>query len=230
VVLRALFFVKLMSTDAITATSSDAELMRRVQADDTRAFAELYDRYCTIAFGAARVVCHSAHEAEDAVQDGFLAVWCNRASFDPDRGSIKGWLLTVIRHRSIDCARRETRHHTLREFDADLDYLAATGSPTTDAETHEEAHRLRATLRQLPVAQRDVIALAYYEELNQAEIAARLQIPPGTVKGRMRLGLDKLRADINPTSPQAHTIKLDLTGVPDGAVGPSRPLTAAGPC
>jgi RNA polymerase sigma-70 factor (ECF subfamily) len=204
--------MEFMSTDVITATSSDEELMRRIQTDDARAFSELYDRYCTIAFGAARVLCNSAHQAEDAVQDGFLAVWCNRASFDPDRGSFKGWLLTIIRHRSIDCARREIRHHTLRDFGTDLDYLAATGSPTTDAETHDEADRLRATLHQLPVAQREVIALAYYGGLSHTEIAAWLEIPAGTVKGRMRLGLNKLRADIDPAS-HPTPIQLDLTRV-----------------
>jgi RNA polymerase sigma-70 factor (ECF subfamily) len=187
-----------MSANAVIATPSDEELMRRVQADDAGAFAELYDRYRIRAFGLACVLCDSPHQAEDAVQDGFIAVWCSRASFDPDRGSIQGWLLTLIRHRSIDRTRREVRHQGLRDFVTKLDYLPATSSPSADAETRDEAERLRATLQQLPEAQREVIALAYYGGLSHTEIAARLQIPAGTVKGRMRLGLNKLHADIDP--------------------------------
>ncbi len=174
--------------------------MRRVQADDVRAFEELYDRYSAKAFGLARLICGDSQLAEDALQDGFLAVWRSRASFDPDRGSPRAWLLTVIRHRCIDVMRRGRSGDGLREPDHELDHFPAPGSVADDVEVHDEASQVRALLLGLPAAQREAIALAYFGGLTHTEIATRLQLPAGTVKGRIRLGLQKVRADLNPPS------------------------------
>ncbi len=179
---------------------SDEDLLSRVQGDDIRAFGELYDRYSAKAFGLARLMCGSSQRAEDALQEGFLAVWRSRASFDPARGSPRAWLLTVIRNRCIDVIRRDRRDVGLGESDGELEYFPAPGSVAEDAEEHEEANRVRATLLGLPAAQREVIALAYFGGLSHAEIATRLQLPAGTVKGRIRLGLHKVRAELNPSS------------------------------
>lgn len=172
--------------------------MQHVQAGDVRAFEVLYDRFSANAFGLARAICGGSGRAEEAIQDGFLSAWRSRASFDPTRGSARAWLLTVIRYRSFDVMRRVRRDDGLRAFDRQLDYIQAPGSISDDAEQHYEAGRVRSSLLGLPAAQREVIALAYFGGLTHTEIAARLQLPAGTVKGRMRLGLRKVRTDLDP--------------------------------
>ncbi len=175
--------------------------MQRIQADDIRAFEALYDRYSAQTFGVARGICGSSHRAEEAVQEGFLAVWRSRSRFDPARGSARPWLFTVIRHCSFDVMRRTRRDDGRREYDDDtLGDLLAPDSVEKDAEQHDEADRVRRSLLELPVAQREVIVLAYFGGLTHTEIAARLQLPAGTAKGRMRLGLQKLRADQSSSS------------------------------
>ncbi len=174
--------------------------MRRVQDDDMRAFEELYDRCSAKAFGLTRLMCGSSQRAEDALQEGFLAVWRKRETFDPARGSPRAWLMTIIRHRCIDVIRRDRRADGLREPDVELEYLAGPVSVAEDAAEHDTADRIRASLLGLPLAQREAIALAYFGGLSHTEIAACLQIPAGTVKGRIRLGLHKVRAELNPSS------------------------------
>ncbi len=189
-----------LRTATLRASPSDEELMRRVQADDTIAFEALYDRYCARAYGLARVVCGDPQHAQDGVQEGFISIWRSRASFDPARGSARGWMLTLIRHRSIDIMRRRGG---VRESgsDSEFDLVPGPGAVAEDVERADEAARLRASLLHLPVLQREVILLAYFGGLTHNEIAAQLRLPPGTVKGRMRLGLEKLRADARPLSP-----------------------------
>ena len=169
--------------------------MQRIQADDIRAFEELYDRYSALAFGFARRICDSSHHAEEAVQDGFLALWQSRSTFDPTRGSARTWLITVIRHRSFDLLRRTWRDLDRRESDHMLGFLPAADAVEQDTEQRDQARQLRCSLLQLPVAQREVIVLAYFGGLTHTEIASRLRLPAGTVKGRMRLGLRKLAAE-----------------------------------
>ncbi len=169
--------------------------MRRVQAEDIPAFEELYDRHSATAFGLARLICGNSQRAEDALQDGFLAAWRGSGTYDPARGSAQTWLLTAVRHRSVDIMRRVRRNDSMHELVDQLEYLPASGSVAEDADRHDEADRLRASLQRLPVRQRQVIVLAYFGGLTHAEIAAWLQLPVGTVKGRMRLALQKVRGD-----------------------------------
>jgi RNA polymerase sigma-70 factor (ECF subfamily) len=138
--------------------------MHRVQADDAEAFAELYDRHASRAFGVARALCFDAGRAEDAVQEGFLSIWRARRSYRPDKGSFQAWAMVAVRSRAV-----------IERGDRDA---------------------LVGALGQLPVTQAEVIALALFGELTHGEIAAQLALPPGTVKGRMRLGLEKLRSQL----------------------------------
>lgn len=170
--------------------------MRRIQADDVEAFERLYDRYSSRAFGLANAICRCKERAEEAVQDAFLGVWRSRDRFDPSRGGIQTWVLTLVRNRSIDSFRRERRGDGLRASEAHLDRIALPGSVEDDAVRRDEHDGVRASLHTLPAPQREVIALAYFGGLTHREIATRLDIPLGTVKGRMRLGLDKARATI----------------------------------
>ena len=102
---------------ACRRAATDAELMRGIQANDARAFGELYDRHSARAWHVARAVCHDASRAEDAVQEGFLAVWRSHGSYRGELGSVQGWLMTIVRNRAIDAARRESARHRPRLAD-----------------------------------------------------------------------------------------------------------------
>lgn len=175
---------------------SDRLLMDAVDAGRPDAFAQLYDRYCDRAYRLAFSVCRDDGCAQDAVQEAFLSVWKSRASYRPHRGTVAAWLLTVVRYRAIDLTRRNARHEVCRTG-GDLLELRPGPQDTTEAVIgRDNARSLRASLAQLPEVQQEVIALAFYGQLTHTEIANHLQVPAGTVKGRMRLGMEKLRANL----------------------------------
>lgn len=175
---------------------ADQRLIQRIVAGDADAFEDLYDRYSTRAYRVARSVCRDDGRAEEAVQEAFLSIWRAGSSYRPAVGTVASWLLTVVRNRAIDHSRRNGRHAAHRA-DADLlDTKRAPGDVAAAAVANADAPGLRALLTQLPDAQQEVIVLAFYGQLTHTEIAGHLNLPPGTVKGRMRLGLQKLRADI----------------------------------
>ena len=178
------------------AAVSDSDLMARVSAGSVESFVDLYDHYRDRAYRVARGVCHDDGLAQEAMQDGFLSVWISRANYRPQQGSVAAWLLTVIRHRAIDVARRDSRHASRRAVEHGAIALVSVSDPLELAVERDDAQRLRASLALLPDAQAEVITLAYYGQLSHTEIAAHLGLPTGTVKGRMRLGLQKLQADI----------------------------------
>lgn len=177
--------------------TGDDELMRRVKLDDAIAFDELYERYANRSYGLARTICSTAERAEEAVQDAFLGLWLSRARFDSELGTPQAWILTAVRNRSIDIYRANTRPDRLRAPDGCLGRTLAPESVEDDAERHHDTAHLRATLAHLPPLQREVIFLAFFGGLSHTEIAHRLEIPLGTVKGRMRLGLNKTRANLD---------------------------------
>jgi RNA polymerase sigma-70 factor (ECF subfamily) len=180
---------------ALVTETQDEALMARVQRDDSGAFGELYDRFSPRAYGVARAVTRDGTHAEDIVQEAFLSVWRSRARYRPQYGTVGAWVMGIVRNRAIDSLRRQGRHDQRRAGEHDLEQrLAVPGESLEDvAGERDEAARLRATLARLPAAQREVITLAYFGELSTSEIASELELPLGTVKGRMRLGLDKLR-------------------------------------
>lgn len=185
-----------------TAPASDQALMRRVQADDTDAFAQLYDRLAPRALGVATSILHDADHAQDAVQESFISLWRSRATYRSHRGEVHTWALGIVRSRAIDTWRRNGRHDRRR---SDSDDVAARVAAPDDVQTtviaDDEARLLRSRLAHLPPLQGEVIALAYYGELSQTEIAKQLGLPVGTVKGRMRLGLKCLRERLDPAAP-----------------------------
>jgi RNA polymerase sigma-70 factor, ECF subfamily len=173
---------------------ADETLMRRVQADDPEAFGMLYDRYSAPAYRVAAWIGHRRH-ADDITQEAFVSVWCSRASYSPEQGTVAGWMMGIVRNRAIDVLRQQRRHDSRRCGPDETVEEQVTSSDALDERVAERdgAARLRTALVALPVTQREVIALAYFGELTAVEIAGRLSLPVGTVKGRMRLGLDKLR-------------------------------------
>ena len=170
--------------------------MKQTESGNVEAFEELYDRYGDRAYRVAWWVCRNDDHAEDAVQEAFMSIWRGRTEYEPGRGTLAAWLLTLVRYRAIDVVRRSTKHSDRRAGEHTLDAHCAPSDVADEAVAHEDAVRLHTLLGGLPPVQREVIVLAYYGQLTHTEIAAALGLPTGTVKGRMRLGLCKLRADI----------------------------------
>lgn len=189
-------------TSGAAAAPEDDRLMAQMKAGSVDAFGELYDRYCARAHRVAWSICHDEDCIEDSVQEAFTSIWNGRANYLPHRGAVAAWLLAVVRHRAIDVARRHHKHSARRAGEHTLDTHPAPWDIVEEAVAREDARGLLDLLAQLPDAQREVITLAYYGELTHTEIATALDIPTGTVKGRMRLGLHKLRAGIE-TRPAA---------------------------
>ena len=187
-----------MSARIASAQQSDKALMLCVRNDDPDAFGALYDRHARLALRVAHSVCRDAGRAEEAVQEGFLSIWRGRARYRPESGSVKGWMLAVVRNRAIDAVRRDTaaRSPDLVELTAPAPDTTSP-SPSEAVIAQEEGEALRAFMARLPDSQSEVITLAFFGGLTHTEIAEQLSLPTGTVKGRMRLGMHKLRADMD---------------------------------
>lgn len=171
--------------------------MARVQRDDTNAFSVLYDRFSRRAYAVAMASGHDRSRAEDVVQEAFISVWRNRSAYLPDRGAVSAWLLTNVRHRAIDAFRKQDRHDRRSTFgEADEERVAASGDLERDVAERAQAAQLRGLMMKLPDAQREALALAYFGELSVSEISRQLELPLGTVKGRIRHGLHRLRGEV----------------------------------
>jgi RNA polymerase sigma-70 factor (ECF subfamily) len=178
---------------------SDDDLMRRVQQDDTEAFRLLYQRNAQAAYGVAVSITRNQRMAEDTVQETFLTVWRVRADYRPDRGSAAAWLLTIARSRALDALRRTGRRDRPWEPLDDHDVADPQLEAADEGAVRREQRRfVRQALTQLPAEQATVLGLVYYVGLSQREIAAHLDVPLGTVKGRIRLGLRRLSNELTP--------------------------------
>lgn len=175
---------------------SDDQVMAAVKAGSANAFAVLYDRYHLRVYRIARSVCGDSDPAQEAVQETFTAIWRTRAAYQCQAGNVAAWVLTIARHRAIDIARRNGRDARHLTSDDQLDRVSAPGDVAQQAVAHARTRQLLGLLALLPDEQCEVITLAFYGELSHTEIAAHLRLPPGTVKGRMRLGLQRLRGDV----------------------------------
>jgi len=175
-------------------TWADAELIDALCELDDIAFQVLYRRHADAAFGLALRIVKSRGRAEDVVQEAFLVVWRSAASFDAARGDGRAWLLGVVRHRALDALRRAETYGRVHGGPQGIDEAVSQGAlPDTQVFRHEDTRTVRTALDTLPREQAEVVELAYFAGLTHAEIAERLDLPLGTVKGRMRLALLKLR-------------------------------------
>jgi RNA polymerase sigma-70 factor (ECF subfamily) len=171
----------------------DGQTAAQLQRGDTAAIEALYDRYGRLALGLAYRILNDRGAAEDAVQEAFVAVWRNAAGFDASRGGLRNWLLSIVRNRAIDRlrgnakARAEVRLDSTERAGGVLDPWAAVALDL-------ERKQIREAFDELPDAQRRTLGLAYFAGLTHVEIARQMQVPLGTVKGRMRIGLEKMRA------------------------------------
>ena len=175
--------------------SDDALIARLAAGVDERALSELYDRYQAQMYGLALRITRDAAIAQDAVQEAFVGIWRNAASYQSGRASVRTWILSITHHRSIDLVRRRRNTAPLPEDDAPG---AAFTTPDVwpDVARSLDAASVRGALGTLPEAQRQTIELAYFDGLTQTEIADRTGTPLGTVKSRVRLGLIQLRREL----------------------------------
>jgi RNA polymerase sigma-70 factor (ECF subfamily) len=173
---------------------ADEDLMQLVRSGHAPAFEVIYERHSQAAFSLAYRMAGSRGVAEDVVQDAFLNIWRSGARYERTRGSVRTWVLGIVHHRAIDALRRSFVHERRRASDEGIEERLETGERTdVEAARHEEAHTVRAALGHLPSEQSQVIELAYFGGFTHTEIATMLDTPVGTIKGRMRLGLEKMR-------------------------------------
>ncbi len=173
---------------------TDIELIQGIATGDAPSLMALYDRYNRMAFGLALRILDNPAMAEEAVQDAFLQVWNRATTFDSNRGvNVRGWLMTIVHNRSIDLRRRDIDRKPRSVPLEDMEQRLSTPDAWREVSISITADTMRSAISTLPEDQRRTIELAYFEGLSHGEIAQREQAPLGTVKGRMRLGLRKLR-------------------------------------
>jgi RNA polymerase sigma-70 factor (ECF subfamily) len=224
---------------AMPSASGDAELVAQIAAGDEAALAAVYDRHADIVYASVMRFLHDREAAEEVVQDVYLAAWRHAGQYMPTAGSLLGWLLGIARNKAIDRMRATARRPRLvvlgdpgEDREAALERAMATGRPVGglgegDPGPEEAATRawakavVRTAMSAIPAQERQAIRLAYDEGLTQAEIAARLGWPLGTVKTRTRRGLATLRAVLEGVP--------DLGGDTGGAAVPLRAAAAAQP-
>jgi RNA polymerase sigma-70 factor (ECF subfamily) len=172
---------------------ADEDLMQLVRRGQAPAFEVIYDRHASAAFSLAYRIMSTRAAAEDVTQEAFLALWRSGARYDRARGSVRTWILGIVHHRSIDALRRNKVHDRRRSGDETaLERVEARESTPVEAARREEATVMREAMDTLPADQSRVIELAYFGGFTHSQIAEMLETPVGTVKGRMRLGLNKL--------------------------------------
>lgn len=171
--------------------------MQLVRQGEARAFEIVYERHSSAAFSLAYRMTGKRNAAEDVVQEAFLSLWRSNARYDRTRGSVRTWVLGIVHNRAIDSLRRSVVHDRRRASDEGIEErFEAKERTDTEAARRDEAREVRTALKTLPDEQQRVIELAYFGGFTHSEIADMLQTPIGTVKGRMRLGLEKLRVQL----------------------------------
>jgi RNA polymerase sigma-70 factor, ECF subfamily len=168
----------------------DAAAVARVAAGDFEALRDLYTRYGRIVYGLTYRVTRDAQLAEDATQDTFATLWRRAGTYDADRAKVATWLFVIARNRAIELVRSRARAPEPHES---VEIAGEADDPADLAVIADDAERIARAIAELPERQLEVIRLAYFDGLSHGEIAELLHQPLGTVKSRIRLGLDRLR-------------------------------------
>lgn len=182
----------------------DADLVLRMAQGDEQALSQLYDRFGRVLYAVAFRVVNQQADAEEVVMEAFSQAWREAPRFDQSRGSVAAWLTMMTRSRALDLVRSQSRRERITDTAAREEPAAgpamSAGFPTPGVSVIDEERRRAVTqaLASLSPPQREAIELAYYDGLSQSEIAERLKEPLGTIKTRMRLGMQKLREALRP--------------------------------
>ena len=177
---------------------ADEELMPLIGEKDPEAFEVFYDRHGGVAYSLAYRIVGEKAAAEDVTQEAFISIWRSGARFDRARGSVRSWMLSIVRNRAIDALRSRAGKAPKLTFDDDAVLEQRPSGELTEDEAmrRETATEIKGALGELPGEQSKVIELAYFGGFSQSEISRMLGVPLGTVKGRMRLGLEKIRGEL----------------------------------
>ncbi len=177
---------------------ADEELMEFVCRDEAVAFEIVLERHADAAFSLAYRMIGRRALAEDVVQEALLSLWRTGARYDRSRGSVRNWILGITHHRAVDALRRDGLRTGKNVSDDDLhERLEAPERTDVEVVRRDEAREIRTAIDELPAEQVRVIELAYFGGFTHTEIATMLHLPIGTVKGRMRLGLEKMRSRLS---------------------------------
>ncbi len=173
---------------------TDEILLQLLRLGNESALGALYDRYGKTAYSLAYRILGDVHTAEDAVQEAFINIWRRAGSFSAARGTARTWIMAVVHHRSIDIGRKR-RGIVPRELPLELERLPEDPSDTwSEVSNTLDLETLRSCLDRIPRDQREAIEMAYFEGYTRREISELREIPLGTVKGRIRIGMEKLRS------------------------------------
>ena len=175
---------------------SDRTLIQQIGAGDQKAFGILYERYTTLVFSLAVKIADSHETAEDITLDVFTQIWKNAKKYHPEKGSVKGWIASLARYRSIDTLRRRKVRSNINRpqwSDVQLEKLPSNDNTGEELELAETRKKVSNAIAKLPEDQQEVLAMAYFKGYTHRQIAEALNEPLGTIKTRIRLGLQKLR-------------------------------------
>ena len=176
---------------------ADEDLMQLVRGGNSKALELVYERHSGVSYSLAYRMVGTRNAAEDVVQEAFLSIWRSGARYERARGSVRTWVLGIVHHRAIDALRRSYVHDRRRASDEGIEErFEAKERTESEVARRDEARTVRTTMDTLPPEQCQVIELAYFGGFTHTEIADMLETPIGTVKGRMRLGLEKMRTQL----------------------------------
>ena len=171
----------------------DIQVAAQLKRGESAAIESLYDRYGRMAYGLAFRIVGDRSAAEDVVQEAFVSVWRNAAGFEVGRGGLRNWLLSIVRNRAIDRLRGSARTRTEVGLET-AEPVTGVADVWDSVALHLERKQIKDGFAELPDAQRRTLELAYFGGYTHVEIASQMQVPLGTVKGRMRIGLEKMRS------------------------------------
>ena len=180
------------TVQTVQVERSDEDLVAALAGRDTTALEALYDRYGRLAFSLAVRIAGTPETAEEFVQEAFLSIWRGAATYQPGRAAVRTWLLSITHHRAIDAVRRRTARVQTAPLEDQAQFVGVQ-DVWSDVSASLVRDEVRSALAKLPAEQRQSIELAYFGGLTYPEIAEKLGLPLGTVKSRLRLGLQKLQ-------------------------------------
>lgn len=188
-----------VSYSGVRTNADDVALIKRMSEADETALGALYDEWSRSLYSLVLHLLKDPDEAEDVVEETFWQAWRKAPSYEPSKGAVSTWLLTIGRRKALDRLRARKRHREdpARSERTFADMPSRDPDPSQQAEGAEMREHVRAALRELPVEQRKVLELGYFNGLSQSEIAEMTGEPLGTVKTRMRLAMQKLREPLS---------------------------------